>query len=123
MRIVLVMLVRKLRWAGLEEKAEQLEKELEQSAITDRVGPIQNNTDYLAGRGGCLFGGRFHDRSPRVLAFIAPSRARGAAPFAVAAFASDSRSRRKFLMKTAAVYAVVVRCNRRCVFLLRCVDG
>ena len=40
-----VMLIRKLRWAGLEEKAEQLEKELEQSAVTDRVVPIQNETD------------------------------------------------------------------------------
>jgi hypothetical protein len=39
------MLIRKLRWAGLEEKAEQLEKELEQSAITDRVVPIQTETD------------------------------------------------------------------------------
>ena len=41
----IVMLIRKLRWAGLEEKAEQLEKELEQSAVTDRVVPIQNETD------------------------------------------------------------------------------
>ena len=41
----IVKLIRKLRWAGLEEKAEQLEKELEQSAITDRVVPIQNETD------------------------------------------------------------------------------
>ena len=35
----IVMLIRKLRWAGLEEKAEQLEKELEQSAVTDGVVP------------------------------------------------------------------------------------
>jgi hypothetical protein len=41
----IVMLIRKLRWAGLEEKAEQLEKELEQSAVTDGVVPIQNETD------------------------------------------------------------------------------
>jgi hypothetical protein len=41
----MVKLIRKLRWAGLEEKAEQLEKELEQSAVTDRVVPIQNETD------------------------------------------------------------------------------
>ena len=41
----IVMLIRKLRWVGLEEKAEQLEKELEQSAVTDRVVPIQNDTD------------------------------------------------------------------------------
>jgi hypothetical protein len=34
-----------LRWVGLEEKAEQLEKELEQSALTDWVVPIQNETD------------------------------------------------------------------------------
>jgi hypothetical protein len=41
----IVKLIRKLRWAGLEEKAEQLEKELEQRAVTDRVVPIQNDTD------------------------------------------------------------------------------
>jgi hypothetical protein len=41
----IVMLIRKLRWVGLEEKAEQLEKELEQRAVTDRVVPIQNETD------------------------------------------------------------------------------
>ena len=41
----IVMLIRKLRWVGLEEKAEQLEKELEQSAVTDRVVPIQNGMD------------------------------------------------------------------------------
>jgi hypothetical protein len=41
----IVMLIRKLRWAGLEEKAEELEKELEQSAVTDRVVPMQNETD------------------------------------------------------------------------------
>jgi hypothetical protein len=41
----LVMRIRKLRWVGLEEKAEQLEKELEQCAVTDRVGPIQIDTD------------------------------------------------------------------------------
>jgi hypothetical protein len=28
------MLIRKLRWAGLEEKAEQLEKELEQHIVS-----------------------------------------------------------------------------------------
>jgi hypothetical protein len=41
----IIMLIRKLRWVGLEEKAEQLEKELEQRAVTDRVVPIQNDTD------------------------------------------------------------------------------
>jgi hypothetical protein len=41
----LVMLIGKLRWVGLEEKAEQLEKELEQCAVTDRVVPRQNDTD------------------------------------------------------------------------------
>ena len=41
----IIMLIRKLRWAGLEEKAERLEKELEQSAITNRVVPIQTETD------------------------------------------------------------------------------
>ena len=41
----MVKLIRKLRWVGLEEKAEQLEKELEQRAVTDRVVPIQDETD------------------------------------------------------------------------------
>ena len=41
----LVMRIRKLRWVGLEEKAEQLEKELEQCAVSERVVPIQNETD------------------------------------------------------------------------------
>ena len=41
----IVQLVRKLRWVGLEEKAEQLEKELEQHAVTDTVVSIQNETD------------------------------------------------------------------------------
>jgi membrane carboxypeptidase/penicillin-binding protein len=41
----IVMLIRKLRWVGLDEKAEQLEKELEQRAVTDRVIPMQNDTD------------------------------------------------------------------------------
>ena len=31
----IVMLIRKLRWVGLEEKAEQLEKELEQRAVIE----------------------------------------------------------------------------------------
>ena len=33
----IVKLIRKLRWVGLEEKAEQLEKELEQHAVIDTV--------------------------------------------------------------------------------------
>jgi hypothetical protein len=41
----IVMLIHKLRWAGLEDKAEQLEKELEQSAAIDRIVPIQSETD------------------------------------------------------------------------------
>jgi hypothetical protein len=41
----IVMLIRKLRWAGLEEKAEQLEKELEQRAVIESVVPTQNETD------------------------------------------------------------------------------
>ena len=40
-----VKLIRKLRWVGLEEKAEQLEKELEQHAIADTVVSIQYETD------------------------------------------------------------------------------
>jgi hypothetical protein len=41
----IVMLIRKLRWAGLEEKAEQLEKELDRHTVTDTVVSIQNETD------------------------------------------------------------------------------
>jgi DNA-binding MurR/RpiR family transcriptional regulator len=41
----IVKLIRKLRWVGLEEKAEQLEKELQQHAVTDRAVSIQNETD------------------------------------------------------------------------------
>jgi hypothetical protein len=41
----IVMLIRKLRWVGLEEKAEQLEKELEQRAVIERVVPTQDETD------------------------------------------------------------------------------
>ena len=33
----MVKLIRKLRWVGLEEKAEELEKELEQQPATDTV--------------------------------------------------------------------------------------
>jgi hypothetical protein len=40
-----VKLIRKLRWLGLEEKAEQLEDELEQQAATDTVVSIQSETD------------------------------------------------------------------------------
>ena len=41
----IVKLVRKLRWVGLEEKADQLEKELEQLPATDTVLAIQSETD------------------------------------------------------------------------------
>jgi hypothetical protein len=41
----IVKLVRKLRWVGLEEKAEQPEKELEQLPVTDTVLAIQSETD------------------------------------------------------------------------------
>ena len=41
----IVMLIRKLRWVGLEEKAQQLEKELEGHAVTDTVVSIQSETD------------------------------------------------------------------------------
>ena len=40
-----VKLIRKLRWAGLEERVEVLEKELEQQAVTDTVVSMQNETD------------------------------------------------------------------------------
>ena len=40
----IVKLIRKLRWVGLEDKAKQLEKELEQHAVTDTVVSIQNET-------------------------------------------------------------------------------
>jgi len=38
----IVMLIRKLRWVGLEEKAEQLEKELQ---LHDTIVSVQNETD------------------------------------------------------------------------------
>ena len=41
----LVKLIRKLRWVGLEEKAQQLEKELERHAVSDPVISIQSETD------------------------------------------------------------------------------
>ena len=41
----MVKLIRKLRWVGLEEKAEQLEKELELHPATDTVVATQNETD------------------------------------------------------------------------------
>ena len=42
----IVKLIRKLRWVGLEEKAKQLENQLEhQTATTDTVVSIQNETD------------------------------------------------------------------------------
>ena len=41
----MVKLIRKLRWVELEEKAEQLEKELEQVPATDTVLAIQSETD------------------------------------------------------------------------------
>ena len=41
----MVKLIRKLRWVVLEEKAEQLQKELERRAVTDTVVSIQNETD------------------------------------------------------------------------------
>ena len=40
-----VKLIRKLRWVGLEEKAEQLEKELELRPATDTVLATQSETD------------------------------------------------------------------------------
>ena len=40
----MVKLIRKWRWVGLEEKAEQLE-ELEQQPATDTVLAIQSETD------------------------------------------------------------------------------
>jgi hypothetical protein len=41
----IVKLIRKLRWVGLEEKAEQLENQLEHQAATDTVVSIQSETD------------------------------------------------------------------------------
>jgi hypothetical protein len=38
-------LIRKLRWVGLEEKAQQLENELERHAVTDTIVSIQSETD------------------------------------------------------------------------------
>jgi hypothetical protein len=41
----IAMLIRKLRWAGLDEKAKQLENELEQRPVTDTVVSIKDETD------------------------------------------------------------------------------
>jgi hypothetical protein len=41
----IINLIHKLRWVGLGEKAEQLEKELEQQPATDTVLAIQSETD------------------------------------------------------------------------------
>ena len=42
----IVKLIRKLRWVGLEEKAEQLEKGAgAEHAVTDTVVSIQSETD------------------------------------------------------------------------------
>jgi hypothetical protein len=41
----MVKLIRELRWVGLEEKAEQLAKEVEQQPATDTVLAIQSETD------------------------------------------------------------------------------
>ena len=41
----IIKLIHKLRWVGLEEKAEQLEKELQQQPATDTVLAIQSETD------------------------------------------------------------------------------
>ena len=41
----IVKLIRKLRWVGLEEKAELLAKEVEQQPATDTVLAIQSETD------------------------------------------------------------------------------
>jgi hypothetical protein len=41
----IVMLIRKLRWVGLDEKAERLETELERHAATATVVSTQNETD------------------------------------------------------------------------------
>ena len=41
----IVKLIRKLRWVGLEDKAQQLENELERHVVTDTVVSIQSETD------------------------------------------------------------------------------
>lgn len=40
-----VKLIRKLRWVGLEERAERLEKQLEEYAASDTVIATQSDTD------------------------------------------------------------------------------
>src|SRR5262249_25545554 len=47
----IVKLIRKSRWAGLEEKAEHLEKELEQRTVTDTVVSIQNGAAFATSQG------------------------------------------------------------------------
>ena len=62
-----VKLIRKLRWLGLEEKAEQLEDELEQQAATDTVVSIQVrliNTALVQRRGDRSVHGSLIHRSP-----------------------------------------------------------
>ena len=41
----IVKLIRKIRWVGWEETAEQLENELEHRAATDTVVSTQSETD------------------------------------------------------------------------------
>jgi hypothetical protein len=41
----IVKLIRKLHWVGLEDKAQQLENELERHAVTDTVVSTQSETD------------------------------------------------------------------------------
>jgi hypothetical protein len=41
----MVKLIRKLRWVGLEAKAEKLEEKLEQQPAADTVLAIQSETD------------------------------------------------------------------------------
>jgi len=40
-----VKLIRKLRWVGLEERAERLEKQLEEHAASETVIATQSDTD------------------------------------------------------------------------------
>ena len=58
----IVKLIRKLRWVGLEEKAQQLEQELERHAVTDTVVSIALLDDFVQFAAG-LFASKTPERT------------------------------------------------------------
>ena len=85
----IVKLIRKLRWVGLEEKAERLEKELEQHAVIDTVVSIQNESSAPARR--AVTREPFCPTLPRHLRHGRAQR-QGARGDSAGSFASDSGS-------------------------------